>query len=353
MIRSLILVPTRELAVQVSESFTTYGKHTHLTNTVIFGGVRQGAQTRALQKGVDILIATPGRLHDLIDQGFVSLRDVEIFVLDEADRMLDMGFINDVRKVVKALPEDRQTLFFSATMPRDIARLANEILDQPEKVAVAPPSTTVEAIEQFVYMVDRTNKSSLLLHLLKEKAIESLLVFTRTKRGADAVVNILRRNHIQADSIHGNKVQTARQRALQNFKSGKIRVLVATDVAARGIDIDDLEYVINYEIPEVSETYVHRIGRGGRAGAKGTAYSFCDISEKIDLLSIEKLIGKKIPVAEDNPFPPGHVRPPRPGQLHSNHPPQKPKEPKAAEKAEEKRGISKFPPSKSKKRRWR
>jgi ATP-dependent RNA helicase RhlE len=322
-------------------------------STVIFGGVRQGAQTRALQKGVDVLIATPGRLHDLIDQGFVSLKDVEIFVLDEADRMLDMGFINDVRKVVKALPIDRQTLFFSATMPPDIARLAHDILFKPEKISVSPPSSTVEAIEQYVLHVDRNNKSALLLHMLDRKELKTVLVFTRTKRGADAVVRILERAHIKADSIHGNKAQNARQRALENFKNGKIRVLVATDIAARGIDIDDLEYVINYEIPEVPETYVHRIGRGGRAGGKGTSYSFCDASERIDLRMIEKLIGKKIPVMEDHPFPPGTVRPPRPGQLHSNHPPQKPKEQtKETAKAEEqKRGIQKFTPRRSKKRR--
>jgi ATP-dependent RNA helicase RhlE len=351
-IRALILVPTRELAVQVSDSIKAYGRHTHLDSTVIFGGVRQGAQTRSLQKGVDILVATPGRLHDLIDQGYVSLKDVEIFVLDEADRMLDMGFINDVKKVVRALPQDRQTLFFSATMPPDIARLAHDILHKPEKIAVSPPSSTVETIEQYVYFVDRSNKSALLLHLLETKKMPSVLVFTRTKRGADVVVRTLEKNRIKADAIHGNKAQNARQRALMDFKNGRIRVLVATDIASRGIDIDDLEYVINYEIPEVPETYVHRIGRGGRAGGKGTSYSLCDASERIDLRAIEKLIGKKIPVVEDHPFPPGTQKPPRPGQLHSNHPPQKPQEQKAAHKTEEpKRGLQRFPPRKSKKRR--
>ena len=302
-IRSLIVTPTRELAIQIEESFKAYGRHTGLTCTVLFGGVNQNPQTAALRKGVDILIATPGRLLDLMGQGFLTLRDVEIFVLDEADRMLDMGFIHDVKKLLAVLPKSRQSLFFSATMPPDIVKLANTILHNPSKVSVTPDSSVVEIIQQSVYFVDKGNKSALLLEILKDQKIKSALVFTRTKHGANTVVKILLKHGITAEAIHGNKAQTARQRALSNFKDQTTRVLVATDIAARGIDIDDLQYVINYEMPNISETYVHRIGRTGRAGAEGTAYSFCDAEEKEYLRDIEKLITQKIPVAENPLFP--------------------------------------------------
>ena len=302
-IRSLIVTPTRELAIQIEESFKAYGRHTGLTCTVLFGGVNQNPQTAALRKGVDILIATPGRLLDLMGQGFLTLRDVEIFVLDEADRMLDMGFIHDVKKLLAVLPKSRQSLFFSATMPPDIVKLANTILHNPSKVSVTPDSSVVEIIQQSVYFVDKGNKSALLLEILKDQKIKSALVFTRTKHGANTVVKILLKHYITAEAIHGNKAQTARQRALSNFKDHTTRVLVATDIAARGIDIDDLQYVINYEMPNISETYVHRIGRTGRAGAEGTAYSFCDAEEKEYLRDIEKLITQKIPVAENPLFP--------------------------------------------------
>lgn len=302
-IRSLIVTPTRELAIQIDESFKTYGRYTGLTGTVIFGGVNQFQQTNALQRGVDILVATPGRLLDLMNQGFISLKDIEFFVLDEADRMLDMGFIHDVRKIVAALPHKRQSLFFSATMPPEIIKLANTIVHKPVKVEVTPSATTVEIIQQYTYFVDKGNKNSLLLEVLKDEKIKTVLVFTRTKHGADKVVRILQKNHIKAEAIHGNKTQNARQRALTNFKAQTTRVLVATDIAARGIDVDDLEYVINYEIPNIPETYVHRIGRTGRAGAKGTSFSFCDAEEKAYLKDIEKLINKKIPVIDSHPFP--------------------------------------------------
>lgn len=290
--------PTRELAIQIAESFTAYGRHTGITNTVIFGGVTQGAQTTALNKGVDILIATPGRLLDLMSQGFISLRDIEIFVLDEADRMLDMGFIHDVKKLLAVLPKQRQSLFFSATMPPEIVKLANTILINPKKVEVTPVSSTADTIRQFIYFVDKGNKNALLVDVLKDSTIKTALVFSRTKHGADKVVKVLIKNHIKAEAIHGNKSQNARQRALTNFKEQTTRVLVATDIAARGIDVDDLQFVINYEMPNIAETYVHRIGQTGRAGAKGTAYSFCDAEEKEYLRDIEKLIAKKIPVID-------------------------------------------------------
>ncbi len=298
-IRSLILTPTRELAVQIEESFHAYGRHSGLTSVVIFGGVKQGAQTRAVHSGVDIVIATPGRLLDLMDQGHIDLRHVEIFVLDEADRMLDMGFVRDVKDIIAELPNERQTLFFSATMPAAIVSLASDILYQPVKIAVTPPASTVDLIQQSVYFVEKSKKPDLLIHLLQDKNIRSALVFTRTKRGADVVARTLERNHIYAEAIHGNKAQNARQRAMTNFKEKKTRVLVATDIAARGIDVDDLEYVINYEIPNVPETYVHRIGRTGRAGAAGTAISFCAPDEKPYLKDIEKLTNKRIPAAHD------------------------------------------------------
>jgi ATP-dependent RNA helicase RhlE len=302
-IRSLIVTPTRELAIQIGESFKAYGRYTGLRQTVVFGGVNQFAQTNALQNGVDILVATPGRLLDLIGQGFISLRDIEIFVLDEADRMLDMGFIHDIRRLLALLPVKRQSLFFSATMPPEIVKLAGTILNNPKKVEVTPSASTVEIIGQYIYFVDKGNKNALLMDILKDASIKTALVFTRTKYGADKVMQVLVKNNIRAEAIHGNKGQNARQRALANFKAQTTRVLVATDIAARGIDVDDLALVINYEIPNIAETYVHRIGRTGRAGASGTAYSFCDAEEKAYLRDIEKLINIKIPVVEDHPYP--------------------------------------------------
>ncbi len=302
-IKSLILTPTRELAIQISESFTAYGKHTGLRHTVVFGGVSQKKQTDALQAGVDILIATPGRLLDLMNQKFVHLHHVSLFVLDEADRMLDMGFIHDVKRVIGKLPAKRQTLFFSATMPPEISKLADTILTNPVKVAVTPVSSTVDTIEQSVFFVDKDNKRHLLIHLLKDTSVASALVFTRTKHGADKVVKDLVKVGIIAEAIHGNKSQNARQRALGNFKTKVTRVLVATDIAARGIDVDELSHVINFELPNVPETYVHRIGRTGRAGLSGVAFSFCDAEEKEFLRDIHKLINKTIPVIDNHPFP--------------------------------------------------
>ena len=302
-IRSLILTPTRELAIQIDESLSAYGRYTGLKTTVIFGGVKQNSQVLALHQGVDILIATPGRLLDLIGQGFISLKDLEVFVLDEADRMLDMGFITDIKKLLKIIPQKRQSLFFSATMPPDIVKLANEILDKPASVTVTPVSSTVEIIQQYVYLVEKSNKPALLLEILKDKKIKTVLIFTRTKHGADKIVKILHKNRITAEAIHGNKSQPARQRALSNFKEQTTRVLVATDIAARGIDVDNLAYVINYELPNIAETYVHRIGRTGRAGAEGTAFSFCDYEEVDYLKDIEKLIAKKLTVVDNHPFP--------------------------------------------------
>lgn len=302
-IKTLILTPTRELAIQIGDSFAAYGRNLKLKHTVIFGGVPQGAQVQALKAGIDILIATPGRLLDLISQGYVHLKDISIFVLDEADRMLDMGFIHDVKKVVARLPLERQTLFFSATMPAEIQKLANTILVRPEKVEVTPVSSTAETITQAVYFVDKKDKRQLLAHVLNDPSIGRVLVFTRTKHGADKVVKDLQKVGISAEAIHGNKSQNARQRALGNFKDGNIRALIATDIAARGIDVDLLSHVINYEIPEVPETYVHRIGRTGRAGASGIAFSFCDNEEQADWRNIEKLIGMKIPVVKDHPYP--------------------------------------------------
>ena len=301
-IRSLIVTPTRELAIQIGESFRAYGRFVKLRHTVVFGGVNQFQQTRALQNGVDILIATPGRLLDLMNQGFISLKDIEIFVLDEADRMLDMGFIHDVRKIISYLPQKRQSLFFSATLQPEIVKLANTIVYNPNKVEVTPSASTAEIVEQFIYFVDKRNKNDLLVDLLKDTTIKTALVFTRTKYGADKVMRILQKNRIKAEAIHGNKTQNARQRALANFKAQTTRVLVATDIAARGIDVDDLEYVINYEIPNIAETYVHRIGRTGRAGAAGTAYSFCDAEEKAYLKDIEKLINGRFRLWKIMPF---------------------------------------------------
>jgi len=302
-IKALILTPTRELAIQIGESFTAYGKYTGLSHTVIFGGVSQMHQTSQLQRGVDILIATPGRLLDLMSQGYIGLQHLKIFVLDEADRMLDMGFIHDVKRVIIKLPVKRQTLFFSATMPPEIQTLANVLLTNPSKVAVTPVSSTVDAITQSLFLVDKGNKNGLLLYLLKGTEIKTALVFTRTKHGADKVVKMLQKENISAAAIHGNKSQNARQNALTNFKNGNLRVLVATDIAARGIDIDELTHVINFELPNVPETYVHRIGRTGRAGNTGIAFSFCDQEEREELRDIQKLIGKNIPVVDSHPFP--------------------------------------------------
>lgn len=322
-IRSLILTPTRELAVQIGDSFTAYGRHTGLKHTVIFGGVSQHSQTEALKRGVDIVIATPGRLLDLMNQGYVKLQGLKIFVLDEADRMLDMGFITDIKKIIPKLPAKRQNLFFSATMPPEIRKLADSILDEPVTVEVTPPSSTVDAIEQSIYYVNKGDKTKLLLHLLKDKSIERVLVFTRTKHGADKVVKTLQREHVHAAAIHGNKSQNARQAALNNFKNGKLRVLVATDIAARGIDVDNLTHVINFELPNVPETYVHRIGRTGRAGLSGVAISFCDAEEKAYLKDIHKLIKKTLPVVETHPYPMGkhEVNAPfeAPGKNHGHH----------------------------------
>ncbi len=301
-IRALILTPTRELAIQIEENIKTYGKHLKLKHIAIFGGVTQGRQTTALQAGIDILIATPGRLLDLMQQGFISLTSLEIFVLDEADRMLDMGFIHDVKKVVSKLPLQRQSLFFSATMPDTIIKLANTILQNPVEVAVTPVSSTVELITQSVYFVDKKDKTNLLIDVLQHTKAPRYLVFTRTKHGADKLVKQLVKAGIQAAAIHGNKSQNARQKALGDFKNNLLRVLIATDIAARGIDIDDLPFVVNYELPTVPETYVHRIGRTGRAGLDGTAISFCDTEELDDLKGIQKLIGFKLPVISNHPY---------------------------------------------------
>ena len=301
-IKTLVVTPTRELAIQIQESFSKYGKYTGIRNTVIFGGVKQGGQTQTLNKGVDVLIATPGRLLDLMNQGFISLKFVEYFVLDEADRMLDMGFIHDIRKIIAKLPIKRQSLFFSATMPLDIVQLSQKILGNPEKVTVKPEQTTAEKVEQAVYFVSKRSKPRLLSHLLKTEDYESALVFSRTKYGADKIVKFLKKANITAEAIHGNKSQGARQRALNNFKSGETKILVATDIAARGIDIKELSLVINFDLPNISETYVHRIGRTGRAGSSGIALSFCDNEERAYLRDIQKLINQRITVIEDHPF---------------------------------------------------
>jgi ATP-dependent RNA helicase RhlE len=301
-IKGLIVTPTRELAIQIGESLQAYGRHLPLRSTVIFGGVSQHGQEQILRRGVDILVATPGRLLDLMNQGIISLAGVRFFVLDEADRMLDMGFIHDVRKLIAVLPRQRQSLFFSATMPPEILKLASSILNNPQEVKVDPVSSTVEIIDQHVFHVDKNDKPSLLIHLLKSKEIKTALVFTRTKHGADKLVKLLLRADIKAEAIHGNKAQNARQRALANFKAQTTRVLVATDIAARGIDVDELAHVINFETTNVPETYVHRIGRTGRAGATGTALSFVDAEEMAYMRDIEKLIARKIPVVEKHPY---------------------------------------------------
>lgn len=298
--RVLVLAPTRELAAQIGDSFATYGKYTRYKHTVVFGGVGQTPQVRALSKGVDCLVATPGRLLDLIQQGHIRLSSVEYFVLDEADRMLDMGFLNDVNKIVDMLPKKRQSLFFSATMSPEISALARKMLSNPAQVEVTPQATTVERIEQFIFFVDSDNKNELLLHLLRGKHLDCVLVFTRTKHRANKVTEMLNKNNINAGAIHGSKSQAHRTKTLQNFKSGQLRVLVATDIAARGIDIEDISHVINYDLPNIPESYVHRIGRTARAGAEGTAYSFCAADERDFLREIEKLTDMEIEVAEHN-----------------------------------------------------
>ena len=301
-ITALIVTPTRELAIQIGENCTKYSRFTHVNNTVIFGGVKQGPQTNALRNGVDILIATPGRLLDLMNQGYISLKDIKHCVLDEADHMLDMGFIHDIRKIIAALPDKRQSLFFSATMPQSIVKLSHSILGNPEKVTIKPKQATAEKVEQALYYVSKKSKTKLLTHIIQENDIDSVLVFSRTKHGANKIVKQLGKVQIKAEAIHGNKSQGARQRALENFKNRDTRVLIATDIAARGIDVDELELVINYDLPNIPETYVHRIGRTGRAKKSGLAISFCNIEERTYLKDIQKLIDQKIPVVTKHPF---------------------------------------------------
>ena len=305
--RALVLTPTRELASQIGESVATYGVHCSIQHTVVFGGIGQGRQVQALRRGVDLLIACPGRLLDLLNQNLLDLAGIEFFVLDEADRMLDMGFIHDVKRVIARLPEQRQTMFFSATVPSEIRSLADSLLMDPASVTVTPTSSTAENVDQSVYFVGRKRKSALLKHLLKDRSMERCLVFTRTKHGADRVAKQLMKDHIFAEAIHGNKSQNARERALANFKSGKSRVLVASDIASRGIDIDDVTHVVNFELPHEPETYVHRIGRTGRAGKSGIAISFCDLEERKRLNSIQRLIRKPVPLVEDHPYAGSHL----------------------------------------------
>ena len=321
-IKALIVTPTRELAIQIDESFASYGRFLDIRHSVIFGGVNQNPQVAKLKAGVDVLIATPGRLLDLHNQGFVKLNELSIFVLDEADRMLDMGFIHDVKKLIKLIPAKRQSLFFSATMPESIRSLAGTILTRPEEVEVTPVSSTAETIQQELYYVDAANKKDLLIHLLKDKSIATALVFTRTKHGADKIMRILLKANVKAEAIHGNKSQNARQNALKNFKERTTRVLVATDIAARGIDIDDLNLVINYDIPNIAETYVHRIGRTGRAGLDGKAISFCDIDEAEYIRDIQKLISIQIPVVKDHPYPAENVEPVKAAKVKTKPRPQ-------------------------------
>jgi ATP-dependent RNA helicase RhlE len=301
-IRVLVLAPTRELATQIGESFRTYGRNLPLKQVTIFGGVGQNPQVEALRRNPDILVATPGRLLDLMNQGYIRLDRMEILVLDEADRMLDMGFIHDVKRIIAALPKQRQTLLFSATMPQDIQDLANSILNNPVYVEVTPQATTVEKIQQSVFFVEKNDKRNLLVHLLGDKAVKRVLVFTRTKHRANQLVKHLSNASIHAEAIHGNKSQSARERALANFKSGATRVLVATDIAARGIDVEDITHVINFDLPNESESYVHRIGRTARAGASGIAFSFCEEEERPYLVDIERLIRMRVPVIENHPY---------------------------------------------------
>ncbi|MDH3382930.1 MAG: DEAD/DEAH box helicase [Deltaproteobacteria bacterium] len=319
-VRALVLTPTRELAIQINESFREYGKHTELTQAVVYGGVSQVPQERALREGVDILVATPGRLLDLMSQGLVTLGSIEIFVLDEADRMLDMGFIRDIRRLVDKLPPRRQSLFFSATIPGDIRRLADTILRDPVQVAVTPQEPAPEAVDHFLYFVEKHDKAALLQHLLADPTLRNVLVFTRTRHGADRVARHLARVRIPTEAIHGDKTQKARELALENFRRGKCRVLVATDIAARGLDIVGLSHVLNYDLPNEPESYVHRTGRTGRAGASGIALSFCDIGERPFIAAIEQLIRRHLKVVEDHPYRSG-LRPAPPTNLE----PQKPK----------------------------
>ncbi len=300
---SLIVTPTRELAIQIGESISTYAKYTNIKNAVIYGGVKQGAQTDELKQGVDVLVATPGRLLDLMNQGYISLQAIKYFVLDEADRMLDMGFIHDIKKILTKLPKKRQSLFFSATMPDNIISLSNDILINPKKVAVNPVSSTAETVKQFLYTTNKSSKTDLLLHILKDPKLEQVLLFSRTKHGANKIARNLEKKKIKCAAIHGDRSQNQRQKALTDFKEGKIRVLVATDIAARGIDIDKLRYVINYDIPNEPETYVHRIGRCGRAGEEGVSISICEPEENAFVRDIEKLINQKIQLVRDNPYP--------------------------------------------------
>ena len=302
-IRTLVVTPTRELAIQIAENFTSYSKYNKITNTVIFGGVKQGTQTTTLSNGVDVLVATPGRLLDLMGQGYISLKDIGYFVLDEADRMLDMGFIHDIKKILDKLPKERQSLFFSATMPKNIVELSSQILKSPKQVSVNPVSSTAETIQQFIYYTNKADKKYLLLHILKDKNINQLLLFSRTKHGADRIARDLKKSNVEAAAIHGDKSQKQRQKSLQSFKDSEIRVLVATDIAARGIDIDKLSYVLNYDIPNESETYVHRIGRCGRAGETGVSISICEPEENEYVRDIEKLIKQKIEEVQNHPFP--------------------------------------------------
>jgi ATP-dependent RNA helicase RhlE len=302
-LRSLILTPTRELAIQIEENIDAYARNTCVKHAVIFGGVKQGRQVEALKRGVHILVATPGRLLDLISQGYISLEDIKVFVLDEADRMLDMGFIRDIRKLLTILPEKRQSLFFSATMPKNILDLSRQILQQPVKIEVARVSSAAETIEQFLYYTNKKNKNDLLIHILKNRDLDQVLLFSRTKHGADRISRNLKKKNIRSAAIHGNKAQNQRQKALKSFKEGELRVLVATDIAARGIDIQKLKYVINYDVPNEAETYIHRIGRSGRAGEEGVAISICEPEENAYVRDIEKLIKKKINIIDENPFP--------------------------------------------------
>jgi ATP-dependent RNA helicase RhlE len=302
-IRTLVVTPTRELAIQIAENFTSYSKYNNITNTVIFGGVKQGTQTTKLSNGVDVLVATPGRLLDLMGQGYISLKHIGYFVLDEADRMLDMGFIHDIKKILDKLPKERQSLFFSATMPKNIVELSSQILKLPKQVSVNPVSSTAETIQQFIYYTNKADKKHLLLHILKDKNINQLLLFSRTKHGADRIARNLKKKNIRASAIHGDKSQNQRQKSLQSFKDSEIRVLVATDIAARGIDIDKLSYVLNYDIPNESETYVHRIGRCGRAGDTGVSISICEPEENEYVRDIEKLIKQKIEEVQNHPYP--------------------------------------------------
>ncbi|WP_150451931.1 DEAD/DEAH box helicase [Arenibacter lacus] len=320
-IRTLVVTPTRELAIQIGENFTSYARHTGIRNTVIFGGVKQGRQTDALKRGVDVLIATPGRLLDLMNQGFISLKDIKYAVLDEADQMLDMGFIHDIKKIIAKLPNNRQSLFFSATMPKAIVELSRKLLGDFEQVTIKPQQATAEKVEQAIYFVAKKNKPKLLTHLLEKDPNDSTLVFSRTKHGANKIVKQLAKADIKAEAIHGNKSQNARQKSLGDFKNGDLKVLIATDIAARGIDVEDLSLVINYDLPNVPETYVHRIGRTGRASASGIAVSFCDAEERPYLKSIQKLINQQVPTITDHPFVDDGLEevPLQPEKKHGNH----------------------------------